>query len=1213
MPESWTDLLPGQQQAQATDWTAMLPGEPEGPALGVEAQRFFPRLVSGARSVVGGLAETAGGGLAALGETLSDRYVPVALQGPGRLLQAGGETLEEMGARAREQERLAEQYDRPLQPGQTGEFFSDLADAPLTTLARDTPGVFGSLAASILTAGAAGPALAGPALGISEQFSRARAEGQPRGRALAEAVPTGAAIGALESLSLGKILGAGRAKRLVRRIGEVSATEGGTEAAQALVSDAGATIRQVAQGEAKPEDLDRLIEPEALRQYAAEGVLGAIGGGLAGAVIPGQAQEQTRKLNDAPAGRKPAAAAKASATALEAVRRTGDEQTSAVAGQELAKREAKAAEPTAPLREAGLAQQNNELTEGTAERDPGETVSISLRGEFPKLRDKATLRDKLNLSRFWQSATDTLRQTTGLEWLGDRIDTHFDNARKYRAQMATKMRPAIRQFNRLGKRDRQAAEAAFGAYFQAVHEGQDPTAVYAAAPETARALIDTWLDVANTTGDMNQAAGVKVFDPALGEHRPIGRLEQFFPRVMPNEVRAAIANPSSQPQVWNRLVDALLRDRHIESRDRAEAYIRSQTLGHVRSNDFFAGMERARGAALPVEFFDFSLKPALRYIERWAERFSQIEQFGQDVGQGDVFDQAQIQTLDEKTKRYIKSVKDRVYEVTPEDSFHRAMATLNHVATGAMLGNWATATLNLFGGTTLNFMSYGPVAGLKAFRDMVRELPTTREDAQRFGVLSDDYVRLIHDIGQGEGDPVRTVFNRYAVNPSEALSKAVSWAMKYGGYTPTEHLIRMNGMLAGKHALLDALNSKGAKRRTYARFFQEHGFDLEALAAEGVDSPLGEKWQRYAAELPQGQYRVGQTPVFVDSPIGKFLFKFQKFATQVNRLVWKVHMKPFLEAVQPGSEMTGKERARAFMQAARFFWAVPGGMAIAGAREALFNYIQKGPGLDEIEKALDDDDTARGIALMLSRAYHSMIASGALGLIGNYSQMVRDVASRERFKSPLDPPGLAAVKESTGLILRLLAEAPTATPGTVARAFEDSAERFLSGYRAAKRPILKAAGRLGVAEFEASVQEAEATRYWIGHITSRWADEQGIPGGRAFFGRFLRTERSPWNDAVIRAVRAGDTARAKDAVQQALGAGGRNMTAEDRTKARNSLRASVRNAQPISLHGRAMNKEQTAEFLKWAEKNLGVDNYKRLKAEHDSYQLTAIGAGVMGR
>lgn len=259
--------------------------------------------VSGLRSTIARTPELIGGGVAEAGRLLGtvnprveERHPGVVrvLSAPGRAVEEMGATLEEMGSRASEQEAEATQ-ERQQEAGLSGDVFSDIKESPWRAIREHVGHTAGSLGGSILTTAAGGMLPGSMALGVGEQYHRARAEGQERGEALVEAGPTGAVIGALERTGLEKILDSRTASWALPRLRkglESMVAEGLTEGAQGLVSELGATTRRIAQGDADAGALFELFSPESLRQYGAEAFLGGLAGGAASIALPGGRQQQ---------------------------------------------------------------------------------------------------------------------------------------------------------------------------------------------------------------------------------------------------------------------------------------------------------------------------------------------------------------------------------------------------------------------------------------------------------------------------------------------------------------------------------------------------------------------------------------------------------------------------------------------------------------------------------------------------------------------------------------------------------------------------------------------------------------------------------------------------------------------------------------------------------------------------------------------------------
>jgi len=262
----------------------------------------------------------------------------------------------------------------------------------------------------------------------------------------------------------------------------------------------------------------------------------------------------------------------------------------------------------------------------------------------------------------------------------------------------------------------------------------------------------------------------------------------------------------------------------------------------------------------------------------------------------DKFDEVISETTDERTREYVNRVRERVENTNSKAPFYRGMATLNSLVTGLMLGNPATATLNIIGGLSINSMIFPMGANLRAFRDL-RRLGTGINDAVAKGVLIDDYMGIANDAAQQ--------------GVSERIANLTQGLMNWGGYNATEYINRVHSMLVGKHFLHDSIkainaNPRSRKSRLALAFLQRNGFDADTLLAESAreegERPETDRFLRYASNLTQGSYKIDQTPVFVDEPIGKFLFKYQKFGTQINRVFYQQVLRPFVQSVFRGGE-----------------------------------------------------------------------------------------------------------------------------------------------------------------------------------------------------------------------------------------------------------------------------------------------------------------------
>ena len=814
----------------------------------------------------------------------------------------------------------------------------------------------------------------------------------------------------------------------------------------------------------------------------------------------------------------------------------------------------------------------------------------------------------------FESGTDKLRRTKAkpLVELADRIERYFDQADARLGWINGKIRPALKVAEKNRKKNMQA----FADYWKHHDNGRaaEARAVLDANPDIAP-LVDAVKEVYFETGKINQTVqtpfgtGMRVFDGKKGEWRTIGRVAKgrFWPRQLKNEIQAVLQNPESNLELWSQMVDALVDHGNIQTRAEADAFLKDYFSDEV-SNDYFAGIEKARGEKLPEMFYEYSWDVFNRYANKWSSRISQAEQFGQVTNpmvEKDAFQQAMSATRDQRTKSYINSLADRVYNRVPVDVYHTLLGHLNLLATGLQLGNPATATLNIAGGTTLNVQMFGAKRIAKAYAELMRDWKRVMQEGTELGILGKDVLNILRD-NEMRGDAYLSADNRVR----DGLSKFAAGTMKWGGYTGTEQIIRATAMLAAKSQLADALASwnktKGStKSKKYIAFMQRNRIDVDKLILENGKGPETARYLRLMVNIPQGSYRIDQTPNYVDTPIGRFLFKYQKFGTQVSRIFWGQFLRPFVASIQGGEAVTvegRQERVKTFMPLFRYFAAAfLGGGAVLTLRSALFGFQDPGDDWEDIANALADDRTAQAWAMLFSRAHANLIAASAYGMFGNYIQMGLDVADQQRVKNPMEPPGLASIDAVVELIMRGVEQGKL-----TGKDFEQVAERTIAIYRANKRLTATAINELNIGEFRfAKIEQARRDTMEVRHQARRFADDVGIDARRTMTGRIGRTEFSPENQAIYDAIVAGDGQRARILVREALA----KVDPADRQKRLQSIKASIRARHPVQIGGPAT-RQQQAQFRAWARQNLPPSKVSLIEETLNRYDRTARLAGL---
>ena len=817
---------------------------------------------------------------------------------------------------------------------------------------------------------------------------------------------------------------------------------------------------------------------------------------------------------------------------------------------------------------------------------------------------------------FFESATDRLRRSNSpvLQELAKRVDAYFDQAearlgmvngilreplKKVRSANPLKERRNMRDFEGyMRHRDNgRMAEA------QAIAEQNEAVAELAEAVDTMFDQVGT----INQTVKTPQGTGMRVFDSKTGAYRKIGKFKKggFWPRALRPEVQRVMHDPTSNSKLWHELLDALIDGGHANTRKEAAEYLRGNSgyFSNEITSDYFAGIEKARGEKLPEMFYDYRFDVVSNYARKWSDRISQVEQFGQKIGPmgKDAFEEAASVARDQRTKDYIGWLADRAYNRRPTDAYHELMANANLAATGLQLGNPGTATLNIIGGTQLNVQMFGSKRMAKAYLDLATDAKNIYREGVELGILGKDVLNILRD-----ADNRNAEYMDANSRTKEALGKFSALTMKWGGYTGTEQIIRATGMIAARAQLMDALHAWNKRphsrdARTYRKFMERNRVDVAKLLRENGKGEETARYLRLMVNIPQGSYRVDMTPLYVDTPMGRFFFKYQKFGTQVSRLFWQQKLKPFMDAVSDPNA-TSMDRAHAFLPIMQWFgWAVLGGGAVLAARGAMFGYIDPGPELEEIAKALEDDDKAAAWGLMASKAHANLIAGSAYGFFGNYIQMAKDVADQQRVKNPFEPPGLAPVDAIIEVVRRGLEQG-----ALYGEDIDQAFNRNFSLYRTGRRGLAALGNQAG---FEADFIQLEQSRrdlQYIRKAARRFASESGIDATRTATGRFGLTENTAENREIVNAILLGDGRRAYELVNAALDA---TKNREEEIRRRQSIRSTVRARHPVQLGGPA-SEEEIAVFLEWAEDRLPRSRAKLVQDVVERYESAAYDAGL---
>ena len=810
------------------------------------------------------------------------------------------------------------------------------------------------------------------------------------------------------------------------------------------------------------------------------------------------------------------------------------------------------------------------------------------------------------VSQLIQSAPDKLRSGFGLDDLAMRIENYYDG---YDAKLGL-VNGLIRDaYRKIGLRGRKSAMDTFERYMRARENKNQSEAlsILNNASASDRQLIDAWNQISNETGRINREVRtpdgepLKVWDSTLkdgkGAWRQIGTVTDFFPRTLRREVMEVMKNPDLDPQLWSSLLDALVasRVRGVETRQDAEKYLIKEWFSDEVKNDYFAGVEKARSEALPEIFYDYSWDAATRYLNKWARRTSQIENFGQEIKnlQQEWFNANIPLVRDQETQNYLNSIRERIYEIEPFDSLSNMANWLNSLATATQLGNPISSSLNLLGGTIANIQEFGIKEVAKSYFELVRDWKKIQEEGTTLGILNKDFMNILRDHTEMDADKYFSKEQRI----SQALAKFANTALTFGGFNGAENIVRSSAMLAARSRLNSFLKNSNSRPdsnnvKKFRAWANKENIDADLLIFENGSGKETEKYMRRAVNVPQGSYNIDMTPVFIDTTAGRFLFKYQKFGTQINRFFYRHFLQKFIEDPSPAN----------FLRMIGFLGtAIIGGSSILAIREA-FGYGDPGPDDEEIKKAFENEDTARAWGLIGSRAWQNIMTAGSLGFFGNYTQFALDWQDQQRVKNPMSPPGLASIDAVIDVFNRLRDQGKITS-----RDLDEIAETTMSFYRANKRIALAAMDEIGADNKEVERFAAQKDLREIREYGRRFSEEMDIEFKRATApGSPIRTEMTPVNKAITDALHVGDSARAKIIMQEVLKA----LPPKERQRVRQSIQSSIRNRQPLQVGGNAPSQQERIQFMRWARQNLPADKVEMITRADREYRRAAARIGI---
>ena len=378
------------------------------------------------------------------------------------------------------------------------------------------------------------------------------------------------------------------------------------------------------------------------------------------------------------------------------------------------------------------------------------------------------------------------------------------------------------------------------------------------------------------------------------------------------------------------------------------------------------------------------------------------------------------------------------------------------------------------------------------------------------------------------------------------------------------------------------------------------GRELELLLDGDPDTVA--RFARVAVREKQFSYDISQSPLMFTTPMGRALFQFQRWGFQRLRDFARNVVKPATSGTRV--QINGEtHKVRDFMPLARMaLMAVGAGELYALLRELLYDRERREATIEEIVNTADTDGE-RALMLGLERVAVDYVLDGGLGIVADYAQMGRDMATRGwRYKNPLEPPSIKFGKDMVGIVTGMVQQ-----EGSLA-ALGNEVGSFMRTLPAAR--TLQAASASALTGFGIDVGWAERSRAHgqkanLRNMVRRYADEQGLDVGRPMFhGGVSKTPMSASYVAMEDALLVGDWREAARLKKELLA----SARPAERSKILNNLKASVRGRQPMLAQG-VERDEVRRKFEAWLEKRRPQSAAELLEVQR-RYRRAAKRAGL---
>jgi hypothetical protein len=772
----------------------------------------------------------------------------------------------------------------------------------------------------------------------------------------------------------------------------------------------------------------------------------------------------------------------------------------------------------------------------------------------------------LRIPRMWNGAKQVMWNSPGCAGIGDCMHKHVDLRKKVIGEATA---PFVRwersMFGvpnlpwNLGKPTMKRAINEHTAWRKAKAGGQPLPKLSPAA----KRLKDTYDGVFAKINLKNSAAGVKVKNPATGKYQPIPNVE--YPAKIRNDIMSAMRDPHNNQTAYRELWDGLVAEgilpKGATDKD-VDAHI-AKVLEAYKSNGAFSNFFFFP-KTMPSIAFDYSYNATHEFLLNWSERYAQHQAFGANP-ENDIFDAAIAKTRDEYTEKMLKLIKQNAYGNRINDLWGRFSVLFGHLAAAKHLAGFTVAAKNLMTGMGYNFAALGPINFTKAFFTTVPF--RAHIDAIERGILVRDLPNVMTD-----GDKI-TAEGRLkgAINDplgmaTKAAAAAAQKGLQISGFNAAETWNRGVAMRGLESMLRQALKSYQRDRRSgntlrWMAYFQRMGFRqgrAELLMQENGKGELTDEFLRAGVNQIHGGYTYADVPVYMETPLGRALFKYQKWGAERTKNVMREVAKPALRAIRVGKAetiqvidpATGKpmdvkvpRSVKELMPLAYYIVAIAG--AAAGDEWILENLFSLHPKTISLAKALQRyrEGGWGKFNDFIEKLWMLNMHAGALGVLGNYIQdglAFFGVTERQGPEKSISEsvPALDPFLEFADFIMTAKEQ------GWQLGAKDwDNAFNSISFYRTSKQLGLTAFHRLGYKRFGNDVigqltrqSELMANKQDLAVVKTlkrRWMEEtkqqkKGIVGGR-----MQKDPASLWKEPLDDALSIGDLPWARQILRDA--------------------------------------------------------------------------------